>query len=128
MPFLPWYYDTYYWGGLPYYYADGSYYLWDNGVNEYQEVDPPSDANLSQTPPQGAAASAGTPAISPELFAYPKAGQSDAQQKQDKDECRRWAASQSGFDPAQTSSQGASREGYMRAQVACLEARNYSVK
>jgi hypothetical protein len=132
VPFLPWYYATYWWGGLPYYYADGSYYLWDNGVNEYQEVDPPSDANLSQAPPQGAAASAATPTISAELFAYPKAGQSEAQQKRDKDECRRWAATETGFDAAQANAQrgndAATRQGYVRAQAACLEGRNYSVR
>jgi hypothetical protein len=133
VPFLPWYYNTYWWGGLPYYYADGSYYLWDNGVNEYQQVDPPSDANLSQAPPQGAAAPAGTPAISPELFAYPKAGQSQAQQKQDKDECSRWTASQTGANATATPAQpgkaaGSDRQAYLRAEAACLEARNYSVR
>jgi hypothetical protein len=132
VPFLPWYYDTYWWGDVPYYYADGAYYLWNSGVGQYEAVDPPGA--LSQTPPQGrSAASAGTPAVSSELFAYPKAGQSPEQQKQDKEECRRWAAAQTGFDPTQTSGAaakgaGTNLQGYLRAQAACLEGRNYSVR
>ena len=33
------------------------------------------------------------------LFAYPNAGQNDAQQSKDKYECHQWAVSQTGFDP-----------------------------
>src|SRR5579863_2506510 len=131
LPLLPWYYDTFWWNDIPYYYADGMYYQWDNGVGEYQAVDPPG--NLSSVPPQGSSAPSVNPAVAATLFAYPKAAQSEAQQKQDKDECRRWATSQTGFDPTQPDratpkGPGDSRQGYLRAEAACLEGRNYSVK
>jgi hypothetical protein len=64
-------------------------------------------------------------------MAYPKNGQSDAQQKTDKYECHHWATVQSGFDPtqgAQASAGADKRSDYMRAQAACLEGRGYSVK
>jgi hypothetical protein len=126
LPLLPLYYDTYWWGGIPYYYADGNYYLWDGDIGEYEAVEPP--AGLSSTPPaQGPTVN---PAVSSELFAYPKGGQSEAQQKQDKEECRRWATSESGFDPAapRPGKEPDARQSYLRAEAACLEARNYSVR
>jgi hypothetical protein len=42
LPFLPWYCDTYWWGGIPYYYADSNYYVWDGDVGEYEAVEPPA--------------------------------------------------------------------------------------
>jgi hypothetical protein len=130
LPVLPWYYDTYWWNGMPYYYADGDYYLWDSGAGQYEAVDPP--AGLTPVRPSGLS-TATTPLVSTALFAYPKAGQSEAQQKQDKDDCRRWATKQTGFDPTQPTDQngksdGTSQQGYLRAEAACLEARNYSVR
>jgi len=129
LPLLPWYYETYWWGGIPYYYADGNYYLWDGAAAGYVVVEPP--AGLSAVPPQGLPSAPGRPAVSSELFAYPKGGQSEAQQKQDKEECRRWAMSQSGLDAATaegSKTTGDARQGYLRAEAACLEARNYSVR
>jgi hypothetical protein len=133
LPLLPWYYDTYWWNGIPYYYADGNYYLWDGDLGAYEAVEPP--AGLSSTPPPGSSSAPSRPAVSTELFAYPKAGQSQEQQRKDKDECRRWAAAETGFNakPA-AAGQGAAvqnavgQEDYLRAEAACLEARNYSVK
>jgi hypothetical protein len=68
-------------------------------------------------------------------MAYPKNGQSDAQQATDKAECQTWAAAQSGFDPGQSASTepptdapSNKRSDYMRAQAACFEGRGYSVK
>jgi len=127
LPLLPWYYDTYWWDGMPYYYVDGNYYLWDGDIGEYEAVEPPGGLT-STPPPQGSTLN---PAISSELFAYPKGGQSEAQQKQDKDECSRWATGQTGFDPAAPaagSNPGDARLSYLRAEATCLEARNYSVR
>ena len=42
---------------------------------------------------------ANTQAHAAELFAYPAAGQSPEQQKQDKYECHQWAVTQTGYDP-----------------------------
>ncbi len=75
----------------------------------------------------------GTPATQPqtypqvgqELFAYPKNGQTDAQQGQDRKECSDWAASQ------MTAGAGGGTSGrgsFNRAMTACLEGRGYSVR
>ena len=130
---LPFYYSTYYWGGVPYYYADDTFYTWDGSAGEYQTVEPPPEVE------QQAQSQAGS-----ELIAYPKNGQSDQQQAKDKADCRQWAATQSGYNPAAAATSSApaatngapaaattaasSRWDYQRAQAACLEGRGYSVK
>jgi hypothetical protein len=118
---LPYYYSTYWWGGVPYYYADNTYYRWDGGVGQYETVAPPPGLQ-NQGGAQGAAPS--------ELIAYPKNGQTDEQLGKDKFECHRWAVGQTGFDPTQPGGGTASgnRANYLRAQSACLEGRGYSVK
>jgi hypothetical protein len=137
LPVLPWGYATYWWGGVPYYYVNDSYYIWDSGAGAYEAVEPPS--GLTTTPPSRATATTGnSPAGNPtgtwtDLFAYPKGGQSMEQQTKDREECHQWAVSQTGFDPSQpptgdAKEQMAKREAYLRAEGACLEARNYSVK
>lgn len=68
-----------------------------------------------------------------DLFAYPKGGQSVDQQNRDRRECRAWAVSQSNFDPVWVTQDNptdyaAERDSYLRAEAACLQARNYSVK
>jgi hypothetical protein len=132
LPVLPLGYATYYWGGIPYYYANDSYYVWDANASAYQAVDPPS--GLSTTPSSSAATYPGVAASGnwTDLFAYPKGGQSVEQQTRDRDECHKWAVTQTGFDPAQPGGDpkelAAKREAYLRAEGACLEARDYSVK
>jgi hypothetical protein len=136
LPVLPLGYATYYWSGIPYYYANSTYYVWDSSEGAYQAVEPPS--GLTTTPPSSSSSAAATyPGVGAsgnwtDLFAYPKGGQSMEQQKSDRDECHQWAVNQSGFDPAQPSGDPkdltAKREAYLRAEGACLEARNYSVK
>jgi len=120
---LPPYYSTVWIGGVPYYYADGTYYLWQPERQEYVVTDAPSsDAQVATAAPEDSA-----------LYAYPKNGQSDAQQATDRYECHSWAVRQTGFDPTaplggvppeQTASK---RSDYMRAQRTCLEGRGYSV-
>jgi hypothetical protein len=109
--------------GVPYYYADGNYFEWDGNVDQYETVNPPPEVQ------QQAAAQ------SPDLMAYPKNGQSKAQQATDKSACLAWASAQSGFDPtraaaaqAATTESTTHRSDYMRAQAACLEGRGYSVE
>jgi hypothetical protein len=119
---LPLYYDTLWADGVPYYYAEGNYFQWDGDAGQYQTVTPPADV-------QSQAA-----ALSPDLIAYPKNGQTEVQQATDKSECRIWATAQSGFDPSQSTTGGATsalttmRSNYMRAQAACLQGRGYSVE
>jgi hypothetical protein len=110
---LPWYYSTYWWDGVPYYYADNNYYIWDGSA--YQQVKPTEGVN----PPAQSEAAPG----SGELFAYPRNGQSAAKQATDQSECRAWAASQAGYHAATSST--AQRQDYLRAEGACLEGRGY---
>lgn len=128
---LPFYYSTLWWNGVPYYYAAGDYYQWNNVVGEYETVPAPPGLQ-SQVEAQQPGAT--------ELFVYPKNGQSAEQQARDKYECHVWAKDQTGFDPTQpggTSAAGpvppvaewaAKRQDYARAQTACLEGRGYSVR
>jgi hypothetical protein len=118
---LPLYYSTVWWGGVPYYYADDTYYRWDGSVNQYETVSPP---------PGLQAPAAGQSPAGSELIAYPKNGQSQEQQGKDKYECYRWATDQTGFDPTQPGGGSAPgrRADYSRAETACLEGRGYSVK
>ena len=118
---LPYYYSTFWAGGVPYYYVDDNYFQWNTSVGQYETVDPPAEVK------QQAAT------LSPDLIAYPKNGQTDAQQATDKSECRNWAAAQSGFVPGQstsamTTSGSTQRSDYMRAQAACLDARGNSAQ
>jgi hypothetical protein len=118
---LPLYYQTYWWDGVPYYYGDNNYYIYDPNVKQYETVAPPA-ALQTQTGGQ-------TGGGSTELMVYPKNGQSADQQGRDKFECHQWAVSQTGYDPTTGSAAPAARSNdYMRAQVACLEGRGYSVQ
>src|SRR6185437_11218983 len=128
VPFLPWGYETLWWNDVPYYYAGNTYYAWDDAAGEYQAVEPPDDAGKSTASPADSSTDAGF-----ELYAYPKGGQSEAQQARDRDECRQWASQQTGFDPAKSpdgtpNEAMVKRQGYLRAEAACLEARNYTVR
>jgi len=95
---LPWDYETLWWDGFPYYYADNAYYTWDPQVEEYQQVQPP---------PQVEQQAADQPPGQFELFAYPKNGQSEQQQATDKAQCREWASGQSGYNPADATTEAA---------------------
>jgi hypothetical protein len=132
---LPWYYTTYWWNGVPYYYADNVYYQWNDGVAGYTPVQPPAGLTEGSAQPAGQAPAgqAATPGPSGgEPFMYPKGGQSGDQQARDRDECRRWAGMQtgtaSGANPPPPELNPDKRADYLRAERACLEGRNYSVQ
>jgi hypothetical protein len=121
VPWLPGFYSTYWWGGMPYFYANDAYYVWREPRHEYEVVAPPE----------------GAPAAMPaaeDIYTYPRNGQTEAQQGQDRYECHRWAADQTRFDPTRVGggvSEGDApvrRAEYFRAMGACLEGRGYSVK
>jgi hypothetical protein len=126
---LPAYYSTYWWGGIPYYYADATFYAWDGSAGQYETVSPPPEVEQqAQSEASQSESEAGQSEAGAELIAYPTKGQSDQQQTQDKSECRQWAQTQSGYDPAgATANADSDRENYLRAQAACLDARGYSV-
>jgi hypothetical protein len=119
---LPLYYQTYWWDGVPYYYADNTYYTYDPNAKQYETVAPPE--GLQTQTGQG-----GAPAAGGELMVYPKNGQTADQQGRDKFECHKWAVGQTGYDPTTgTAAAPAKQTDYMRAQAACLEGRGYSVQ
>jgi hypothetical protein len=120
-----------YWDGLPYYYADNSYYLWNGTAGAYESVAPPPNAAQGGAP--------GAMAGNTELFAYPKNGQSPEQQARDKQECSGWAATQTGpgassgpppgaAGPPMANAGAPNNGNTLRAQAACLEGRGYSVR
>ena len=119
VPVLPPFYSTVWWGGVPYYYADDTYYTWDAPENQYQVVAPPSgiESGGSTTTPS-----------SDKVFIYPKEGQSAEQQSKDQYECHRFGVEQSGFDPTVAGGDAGKRSDYQRADAACLEGRGYTVK
>jgi hypothetical protein len=124
VPILPPFYTTIWIGGVPYFYANDTYYVWRPDQGQYEVVPPPDDSQATTQPAPS----------SPDVFVYPKKNQSEAQQSQDKFECHKWAVAQSGFDPTQYAgtvpiAQGAGkRMDYQRAMSACLEGRGYSVQ
>ncbi len=126
VPFLPGIYSTFWFGGIPYYWANDTYYLWRPEVGGYVVTRPPAEVSPSTRAPAANA--------SIEPFIYPKNGQSEQQQATDRYECHRWAATQANFDPTQPSTDpstgpaGSARDAYVRAFSACLEGRGYSVK
>jgi hypothetical protein len=147
LPVLPWYYTTFWWGGVPYYYVENDYYVWDSDADEYEQVQPPPQ--VAQQAQNGQA-----PQAPPQLYAYPKNGQTAQQQATDKRECSSWASAQTGLNPAAAATATAPGNGnasnakpdqggaaanastpataqqwqnYLRAESACLVARGYTV-
>jgi len=120
VPFLPPFYSTIWLGRVPYYYANEVYYA--NRGDGYIVVAPPAE-QISQAPPPVE-----------QMFIYPRQGQSEKQQADDRYACHRWAADQTGFDPTQppggdSKSRGIEkRADYQRAMSACLDGRGYTVK
>jgi hypothetical protein len=127
LPVLPLAYATYWYGGIPYYYANDVYYTWNPDYDGYTATDPPPVADSSPgsdgaaAPPPQAAPGAGDtgPGAGAQIFMYPKNGQSEEQQSTDKRECQQWAATQAGSGAANGSD-------YRRAMMACVEGRGYS--
>ena len=117
---LPFAYATYYWDGVPYYYADDNYYQWDSTANEYETVDPPA-AVVNEAATAAPADAAPANAAQQDLFAYPKNGQSATQQAKDRTDCQQWASGQVGSDATR-------HPDYLRAEAACLTGRGYSVR
>lgn len=128
LPVLPLAYATYWYDGMPYYYANDVYYTWNPDYSGYTATDPPPVADESgSASADGAAqgsADAPQPAAMPmdagaaaQIFMYPKNGQSEQQQSVDKRECQQWAMGQAG-----TQNPG----DYRRAMMACVEGRGYS--
>lgn len=127
VPVLPAFATVVVLGGVTYYYANDTYYLYHPNRNQYEVVDVSASAPTmaAVSPPPAAAVPSGSESI----FVYPKNGQSQEMQAKDRYECHRWAADQTGFDPSRGDGGAqARRSDYFRAQQACLEARGYTVR
>ncbi|HYA12851.1 MAG TPA: DUF6515 family protein [Syntrophales bacterium] len=130
IPVLPPYYATIWVGGVPYYYANEVYYVQAPGG--YTVVAPPEGA-VSQAPPPPVAAPPSAAASPPgeQLFIYPRKGQSEKQQAEDRYQCHIWAVGQTKYDPTQPPGGMPSAQkdaDYKRAMAACLDARGYTAK
>src|ERR1039458_856732 len=124
LPVLPIAYATYWYGGIPYYYANDVYYNWNQDYQGYTATDPPpvadpSGAAAGAAPATGASGTADPASQSGQIFMYPMNGQSAEQQSIDRRECQQWAAQQTGQG-------GAGGSDYQRAMMACIEGRGYS--
>ncbi|MCK5723375.1 MAG: hypothetical protein KAI84_12640 [Gammaproteobacteria bacterium] len=123
VPFLPPFYTTLWVRGVPYYYANDVYYTWQPDRNNYVVTNPPNDFKEEETSP-----------LTEQLFIYPKQGQNEKKQADDRYQCHRWSVSQTGYDPSQppenmTQQALASKhDNYQKALKSCLEGRNYTVK
>jgi hypothetical protein len=125
LPVLPLAYATYWWSGVPYYYANDVYYTYAPDYEGYVATDPPPVVE-SGAAAEGAGPAAGPPpndggAAAGQIFMYPKNGQSAEQQATDKAECQQWAQQQAG----QVAQNGSD---YQRAMIACAEGRGYSTR
>ena len=142
--FLPPYYTTIMVGGVPYYYANEVYYT--AGPGGYVVVEPPI-GEVSPMPPPPAMPPQGPSPVPPgggqmsggqmpgdQMFIYPRQGQNERKQADDRYECHRWAVGQTGYDPTKPpagmpDAQLIQKRGdYQRAMSACLEGRGYTVR
>jgi hypothetical protein len=133
LPVLPLAYTTYWWGGVPYYYANDVYYTYDPGYQGYIATDPPpvadssgsaaASGDASAPPPDAAQAGPNGPldGAPAQIFMYPKNGQSAEQTAADRAACQQWATEQAGS----VAQNGAN---YNRAMVACVEGRGYGAR
>jgi hypothetical protein len=126
LPVLPLAYATYWYGGMPYYYANDVYYTYNPSYEGYVATDPPPLADSSGSadviPPTGGPGPSDPGAAGVgQIFMYPKNGQSPEQQATDKAACQQWASQQAG-QVAQNAPD------YQRAMVACVEGRGYSAR
>ena len=123
VPVLPAFYTTIWFGGVPYYYANNVYYVWDAGRASYVVTNPPANVNAQEQPP----------VVSDQIYIYPKQGQSEEQQANDRYVCHSWGVKQTGYDPTQPPTNMSQEQlnnrriEYQRAMKACLEGRGYSV-
>lgn len=130
VPFLPLAYTTIWMSGIPYYYANETYYTETPGG--YVVVEPPQDqGEVSEAPPDTQQSNEST---ENKMFIYPRKGQSEEQQAKDRYECHTWAVGQANYDstimpsgmPADQITQ--KRADYQRAIASCLDSRGYTAK
>jgi len=118
-PFLPLAYATIWIHGIPYYYANETYYTQTPGG--YVVVEPPAPEDSNEI-------------TESKMFIYPREGQSEEKQANDRYECHMWAVGQTNYDPTKISSGIPGdqiiqkRSDYQRAMGSCLDGRGYTAK
>ena len=111
---------AYYYPPSPYYYPPPAYYYPPPPPVDYHN---PPPGEISRTQPPGG-----------QLFIYPRQGQSQEKQDNDRNECHGWAVGQTGFDPVKPPAGAADAQtiqksgDYLRAISACLDAHGYTVR
>jgi len=122
---LPSYSSEVWIGSSLFFVAAGTYYVYQQDTQDYVVTSPPPDAPpvYTQAPPQPPQDNGYDP------VAYPANGQTPEQVQQDRYECYRWAVGETGFDPANVTSQPPAElvDLYRRSMGACLAGRGYSV-
>ena len=128
VPFLPLAYTTIWMSGIPYYYANETYYTETPGG--YVVAEPPQ-GEVSEAPPGTEQSEKDT---ENKMFIYPRKGQSEKQQADDRYECHTLAVGQTNYDPTRippgiTDDQVMQkRTDYQRAMASCLDSRGYTAK
>jgi hypothetical protein len=90
---------------------------------------PPNNTTAEAAPTSAHAATASGPPRPTRVSLVPRNGQSQDQEARDRYECYRFAVTQSGFDPLRWgSTANSASQDYERAQVACFDARGYTVR
>ncbi|WP_319941699.1 DUF6515 family protein [Pseudomonas californiensis] len=109
-------------GGSLLFLAAGTYYAYQEDSQDYVVVNPPQNEAVQSAPVQ-------QQGNGYDPVAYPLNGQSQQQVELDHYQCYRWAADQSGFDPANVTYQPQADvvDLYRRSMGACLAGRGYSV-
>ncbi len=119
VPFLPLAYATIWMHGIPYYYANETYYTPTPGG--YVVVEPPAkeiEGEITES----------------KMFIYPRKGQSEEKQADDRYECHTWSVKQTNYDPTRipsgvpTDEIFQKRADYQRAMASCLDGRGYTAK
>ena len=118
--YLPSYYSSFWFGGLHYFHADSTYYLYEPAHRTYVVTQSPYESDNHE---QGSSGNQGE-----DLYIYPAQGQSEQQQADDRYECHRWAVDETGYDPTESDYDADRRVEHLRAMTACLTGRGYSVR
>jgi hypothetical protein len=118
--YLPSYYSSFWFGGVHYFHADSTYYLYEPAQRSYVVTQSPYESGDEE---QGSSGDADE-----DLYIYPAQGQSEQQQSDDRYECHSWSVEQTGYDPIESDYDEDRRAEYLRAMTACLTGRGYSVR
>lgn len=117
--YLPSYYSTFWYGGVHYFHADSTYYVYEPVRRGYV---------VSRSPYGDDDEEEYSTSQDEDLYVYPAQGQSEQQQSDDRYECHRWAVDETGYDPIDSDYDADRRADYLRALTACLTGRGYSVR